>query len=171
SRSRGSNPTLKTFSDKRVRQAINYAIDTDLIINKLVKGKAYRATSWLPLTSPLYDKTMKPYAFDPAKAKQLLTEAGYPNGFEFEWTTSQNESWGLPIVTAVIPMLDKVGIKAKVKQVETAVLAEFIRKGEFQAYVYSMATGPDPQAALKCFYSTTPQSACTSPTFKNADCA
>ena len=77
---------------------------------------------------------MKPYAFDPAKAKQLLAEAGYPNGFEFEWTTSQNESWGLPIVEAIIPMLDKVGIKVKVKQVETAVLAEVIRKGDFQAY-------------------------------------
>ena len=96
----------------------------------------------------------------PPRRRQLLAEAGYPNGFEFEWTTSQNESWGLPIVEAVIPMLDKVGIKAKVKQVETAVLAEVVRKGEFQAYVYSQATGPDPQAALKCFYSKTPQSAC-----------
>jgi len=165
----GMNPNFKPFADKRVRQAINYAIDTDLIINKLVKGKAYRATSWLPLTSPAYDKTLKPYAFDQAKAKALLAEAGYPNGFEFEWTTSQNESWGLPIVEAVIPMLDKVGIKAKVKQVETAVLAEVVRKGEFQAYVYSQATGPDPLAALKCFHSSTPQSACNYTTFKNAD--
>jgi ABC-type transport system substrate-binding protein len=71
---------------------------------------------------------MKPYAFDPAKAKQLLADAGYPAGFEFEWTTSQNESWGLPIVEAVIPMLDKVGIKVKVKQVETAVLAVVVRR-------------------------------------------
>ena len=165
----GMNPSFKPFADKRVRQAINHAIDTDLIISKLVKGKAYRATSWLPLTSPLYDKTMKPYAFDPAKAKQLLADAGYPNGFEFEWTTSPNESWGLPIVEAVIPMLDKVGIKVKVKQVETAVLVEAIRKGDFQAYIYSQATGPDPQAALKCFYSATPQSACNYMSFKNAD--
>ncbi|MES5481205.1 ABC transporter substrate-binding protein [Bradyrhizobium sp. INPA03-11B] len=165
----GMNPAFKPFSDKRVRQAINYAIDADLIINKLVKGKAYRATSWLPLTSPAYDKTMKPYPYDPAKAKQLLAEAGYPSGFEFEWTTSQNESWGLPIVEAAIPMLDKVGIKVKVKQVETAVLAEVIRKGDFQAFIYSQATGPDPQAALKCFHSATPQSACNYTNFKNAE--
>lgn len=163
----GMNPAFKPFADKRVRQAINYAIDTDLIINKLVKGKAYRATSWLPLTSPVYDKALKPYAYDPAKARQLLAEAGYPQGFEFEWTTSQNESWGLPIVTAVIPMLDKVGIKAKVKQVETAVLAEVVRTGDYQAFVYSQATGPDPQAALKCFHSATPQPACNYMNFKN----
>jgi len=165
----GMNPSFKPFSDKRVRQAINYAIDSDLIISKLVKGKAYRATSWLPLTSPAYDKTMKPYPFDPAKAKQLLTDAGYPNGFEFEWTTSPNESWGLPIVEAIIPMLDKVGIKVKVKQVETAVLAEVVRTGDYQAYIYSQSTGPDPQAALKCYYSATPPSACNYTTFKNAD--
>src|SRR5258705_2694402 len=164
----GMNPGFKPFADKRVRQAINHAIDTDLIISKLVKGKAYRATSWLPLTSPFYDKTMKPYAFDPAKAKQLLADAGYPAGFEFEWTTSQNESWGLPIVEAIIPMLGRVGIKVKVKQVETAVLAELARKGDFQAYIYSQSTGSDPQAALKCFYSSTPQSACNYMNFKNA---
>ena len=101
----GMNLDMKQFADKRVRQAINHAIDTDLIIKRLVKDKAYRAVSWLPLTSPAYDKNRKPYAFDPEKAKKLLAEAGYPNGFEFEWTTSQNESWGLPIVEAVIPML------------------------------------------------------------------
>ena len=165
----GMNPAHKPFADKRVRQAINHAIDTDLIIKRLVKDKAYRATSLLPLTSPLYDKNMKPYAFDPDKAKKLLADAGYPNGFEFEWTTSQNESWGLPIVEAVIPMLDKVGIKVKVKQIETAVLNETVRKNEFQAYIWSIATGPDPQAALKCYHSATPVSACNYVSFKNAE--
>ncbi|WP_458423046.1 ABC transporter substrate-binding protein, partial [Pseudomonas aeruginosa] len=43
----GMNPAFKPFADKRVRQAVNYAIDANLIISKLVKGKAYRATSWL----------------------------------------------------------------------------------------------------------------------------
>ena len=73
------NPdSIKPFKDKRVRQAINYAIDANLIISRLVKDKAYRATSWLPLSSPAFDKTMKPYAYDPEKAKKLLAEAGYP---------------------------------------------------------------------------------------------
>jgi peptide/nickel transport system substrate-binding protein len=165
----GMNLEFKPFADKRVRQAINHAIDTDLIIKRLVKDKAYRATAWLPITSPAYDKSRKPYAFDPAKAKQLLTEAGYPDGFEFEWTTSQNESWGLPIVEAVIPMLAKVGIKVKVKQVEVTVLIDLRNKGEFQAYVLSAQSGPDALGALKCFHSATPMTACNYYRFKNAE--
>ena len=165
----GMNPEFKPFSDKRVRQAINHAIDTDLIIKRLVKDKAYRATAWLPLTSPGYDKARKPYAFDPEKAKKLLAEAGYKDGFEFEWTTSQNESWGLPIVEAVIPMLAKVGIKVKVKQVEVSVLIDQIRKGEPQAWILSAQTGPDPLYALKCFHSATPMTACNYFRFKNPE--
>jgi peptide/nickel transport system substrate-binding protein len=165
----GMNPSFKPFSDKRVRQAINHAIDTDLIIRRLVRNKAVRATSWLATSSPAYDPNLKPYAFDPEKAKKLLAEAGYPNGFEFEWTASPNESWGVPIVEAVIPMLERVGIKVKIKPVEATVLAELLRKGEFQAFIYSVQSGPDPLAALKCFHSATPVSACNYVAFKNAE--
>ena len=166
-RSMRMNPSFKPFSDKRVRQAINHAIDTDLIVKRLVKDKAYRATSWLPLSSPSFDKAVKPYAFDPEKAKKLLAEAGYPNGFEFEWTTSQNESWGLPIVEAVIPMLAKVGIKAKPKLIEVTVLTDVIIKGEFEAVISSSLTGPDSLAQLKCFHSKTPRTACNTFGFNN----
>jgi peptide/nickel transport system substrate-binding protein len=161
--------SIKPFKDKRVRQAINYAIDSNLIISRLVKDKAYRATSWLPPSSAAFDKTMKPYPYDPEKAKKLLAEAGYPNGFEFEWTTSQNESWGLPIVEAVIPMLAKVGIKAKPKLVEVTVLTEILMKGDHQTLIASSLTGPDSLAALRCYYSKTPRTACNYTGFNNAD--
>jgi peptide/nickel transport system substrate-binding protein len=165
----GMNPDFKPFTDKRVRQAINHAIDADLIIKRLNKNKAYRATSWLPLSSPAYDKSLKPYAYDPEKAKRLLADAGYSGGFEFEWTATPNESWGVPIVEAVIPMLEKVGIKAKIKPVEGSVLAGIVSKGEYQAYIWSNTSGPDPLGSLKCFHSATPQSACNYTAFKNAE--
>ncbi|WP_441488842.1 ABC transporter substrate-binding protein [Bosea sp. 2RAB26] len=166
-RNMGMNPNFKPFSDKRVRQAINHAIDADLIIKRLVRDKAYRATGWLPLSSPAYDKDMKPYDFNPEKAKKLLTEAGYPDGFEFEWTASPNESWGVPIVEAVIPMLAKVGVKVKIKPVEGSALGGIVSKGDFQAYIWSNTSGPDPLTQMKCFYSQTPQSACNYTTYKN----
>jgi peptide/nickel transport system substrate-binding protein len=159
----------KPFQDKRVRQAFNHAIDTDLIIKRLVKDKAYRATSWLPPSSAAFDKTVKPYAYDPEKAKKLLAEAGYPNGFEFELTTSQNESWGLPIVEAIIPMLAKVGIKLKPKLVEVTVLTEIAMKGEHEAYIGSSLTGPDSLATLRCYYSKTPRTACNYTSFSNPE--
>jgi peptide/nickel transport system substrate-binding protein len=111
---------------------------------------------------------MKPYAYDPEKAKKLLADAGYANGFEFELTTSQNESWGLPIVEAIIPMLAKVGIKLKPKLVEVTVLTEIAMKGEHQAYIASSLTGPDSLATLRCYYSKTPRTACNYTSFDNA---
>ncbi len=160
---------VKPFDDKRVRQAINHAINTKLIVERLARNKAYVATSWLPITVPGFDKDMAPYAFDPAKARALLAEAGLPNGFEFEWTTSQNESWGLPIVEAVIPMLAQVGIKVKTKVVEVAVLTDLALKGEFQAYIGSSQTGPDPLQVLRCYHSATPRTSCNVTGYKNAD--
>lgn len=168
-RNMGMNPNVKPFADKRVRQAINHAIDAELIIKRLVRDKAYRATGWLPLSSPAYDKEMKPYAFDPDKAKKLLTEAGYPDGFEFEWTATPNESWGVPIVEAVIPMLAKVGIKVKIKPIEGSALGGTVAKGDFQAYIWSNTSGPDPLTSMKCFHSATPQSACNYTTYKNPE--
>ena len=159
----------KPFDDKRVRQAINHAINAQVIVERLARNKAYRAVSWLPITVPGFDPEMKPYAYDPAKAKKLLAEAGYPDGFEFEWTTSQNESWGLPIVEAVIPMLAQVGIKVKTKVVEVAVLTDLALKGEFHAYIGSNQTGPDPLQTLRCFHSSTPRTSCNVTGYKNAD--
>jgi len=99
----------------------------------------------------------------------LLTQAGYPDGFEFEWTATPNESWGIPIVEATIPMLAKVGIKVKIKPVEGAALGGIVTKGDFQAYVWSNTSGPDPLTTLKCFHSATPQSACNYTTYKNPE--
>lgn len=125
--------------------------------------------SWLPLSSPAFDKAAKPYPYDPEKAKALLKEAGYPDGFEFELTATQNESWGLTIVEAIIPMLDKVGIKVKAKPVEAAVLSEVVPAGDFQSFMWSLESGPDPMTAMQCFYSKTSQSACNYYKFNNKD--
>lgn len=163
----GMNSSFKPFADKRVRQAVNHAIDADLIIKKMVYDKAYRASGWLPTTSSAFDKNLKPYAYDLALARKLLTEAGYPNGFEFEITASSNESWGSPIAEAFIPMLAKAGIKAKIVPVDGTVLGERVRKGDYQAYLWSNGSGPDPLAALKCFHSATPRSACNYTEFKS----
>src|SRR5258708_32575607 len=90
------DPSFTPFAVKRVRQAFNHAIDTDLIIKRLVKDKAYRAVSWLPLSSPAFDKSFKSYAYDPEKAQKLLAEAGLSYGVEIPLTPNPNQSSRLP---------------------------------------------------------------------------
>lgn len=165
----GFNLDNEVFQDVRVRQAINHAIDSELIIERLARGKAVRAVGYLPVSSPAYDDTAEPYAYDPDKAKELLEEAGVGDGISFEVTGTTSESYGTPIIEAVIPMLAKVGIDVKVKQVENAAMGGVLTSGDFQAFIFSNQTGPDPLEALRCFYSKTSRSACNYTHFNNPD--
>ena len=165
----GFNPKVEAFKDKRVRQAINYAIDKDLIVTKLLKDKAYPAVSWLPVSSPAFDKDAKPYPFDPEKAKALLAEAGYADNLSFSVTAQPNESWGIPIVEAIIPMLARVGVTVTTDPVDGSVFSDKLLADDFQAYIWSNSSGPDPLHYLRCFHSKTPQSACNYVKFSNPE--
>lgn len=153
----GMNLDVKPFDDVRVRQAINYAVDRDLIIKKLLKNKAFLATGWLPTPSSGFDPDRKPYPFDPEKAKALLAEAGLSGGFAFEaWVTSATSSLG--VLQAMTPYLAAVGITVTPKVMEAGVLVEAINKGEAPAWFRSNGTGPDPVSALRSFDSRRPRS-------------
>ncbi len=164
-----STEKVEAFKDVRVRQAINYALNSDLIIQRLARGKAVRATSWLPVGSPAYDDAAVPYAYDPDKARALLKEAGYEGGFEFSITAGPNESWGMPVVEAMIPMLAQVGVTLKARPVESAALSGHVTSGDFEAYMWSNLTGPDPLTVLRCYYSQTPQSSCNYTKYSNPE--
>lgn len=115
----GLNTFRKPFDDVRVRQAMNYAVDVDSIIKDLWGGHAYRTPSILSRDWFGYDPEQKPYAYDPAKARALLTEAGYPKGFEVPFSTAAGR-YQLDVETAqaVSGYLAKIGVSAKVELVE-----------------------------------------------------
>jgi len=75
------NTTVKPFDNVKVRQALNYAIDKQHVI-QLLNGRATVANQVLPPLMPGYDKTYTGYDYNPDKAKALLKEAGFENGFE-----------------------------------------------------------------------------------------
>ena len=75
------NVTQKPFDNVKVRQALNYAIDKGRIV-QLLNGRATAANQILPPLMPGYDKNYTGYEYNPDKARQLLTDAGFPNGFE-----------------------------------------------------------------------------------------
>ena len=101
----------KPFDDKRVRRAINHAIDKTRIV-RLINGRAEPANQILPPGMPGYDPAYKGYDYDPAKARALLKEAGHPDGFA---TTllANNTDPNPRIVQAIQQDLAAVGIKAE----------------------------------------------------------
>jgi peptide/nickel transport system substrate-binding protein/oligopeptide transport system substrate-binding protein len=125
----GINTTRGPLTDRRVRQAINYAVDTDRIIERLVSGRGTHAAGVIPPILGGYDRARKPYAYDPAKAKQLLAAAGHPNGIDIELWSSTVPLY-LTIAQTVQAYLNAVGIRVKLVQREAAAARGAARKGQ-----------------------------------------
>ncbi len=102
-------------ADKRVRQALNYAVDVESIINNILGGYGTRIAVTLTPLDFGYDPDLQPYPYDPEKARQLLTEAGYPDGFEITFDAPKGRyPKDAEVAQAIAGQLEKVGIKAKV---------------------------------------------------------
>ena len=76
----GFNTQMKPFDDRRVRQAFNYAVNKEAIVREITRMGHLPATGALPPGMPGYDPDLQGYDYNPAKAKRLLAEAGYPDG-------------------------------------------------------------------------------------------
>ena len=121
---RETDPTTgnpNPFLDKRVRQAMSYSIDRDAIIDKVLNGVGERVAV-LFLGDVGYDPELKPYPYDPNKAKQLLAQAGYPNGFDatFYGLLGERIPLSKEVGEAVANYTTAVGIRIKVVNEEYA---------------------------------------------------
>jgi len=125
----GINTTRGPLADPRVRQAINYAIDVNRIIERLVGGRGTHAAGVVPPALGGFDSARAPYPFDPAKAKQLLAAAGHPNGIDIELWTSVTPIY-LRIAETIQAYLNAVGIRTKIVQRESAASRAAARKGQ-----------------------------------------
>jgi peptide/nickel transport system substrate-binding protein len=114
-----SNDPKTPFHDRRVRLALNYALDTNSLIKNVLHGVGAPLSSYI---SSFYsigtDKNLKPYEYNPAKAKQLLKEAGYPKGFE----TSLYSPSDMPkdIAETIAAYWSQVGIQTKIQRIDYA---------------------------------------------------
>jgi peptide/nickel transport system substrate-binding protein len=115
------------MADRRVREALNYAVDKEAVIKNVMNGYG-AVVQRQPLTRGTlgYDPNLKAYPYDPAKAKQLLAEAGYPNGFEvrFQHSIGFILNDGL-LAQAIQGYLADVGVKAKLEGLEYAVFRDW----------------------------------------------
>lgn len=122
------NTNYEPLSDVRVRQALNYAFDQEEYCKVMYSGAATPATSVLPAIVPGY-KEQTPYEVDVDKAKSLLEEAGYADGFEVTiiGDNSTQETKGM---TFVMQQLEKIGVTVNVQPNEAATNAELAAASE-----------------------------------------
>ena len=107
------NVRMKPFDNVKVRQAVNVAINKKRVC-QIVNNRAIPANQPLPPAMPGYDKAYKGYPYDPGKAKTLLAEAGYPQGFTTE-LFANNTDPNPRIAQAIQRDLAEIGIKAEIK--------------------------------------------------------
>jgi len=113
------------LKNKKVRQALNYAIDRKSIIDSILSGAGVPNAVAITKYHFGFDPTLKPYTYDPAKAKKLLAEAGYPNGFKVEFLSpSGRYVMDKEIAEAVAKMLNAIGVQTEFKVMEWGTLVQ-----------------------------------------------
>ncbi|MBK9703182.1 MAG: glutathione ABC transporter substrate-binding protein GsiB [Betaproteobacteria bacterium] len=117
------NVQHKPFDNPKVRQAINYAINKEALAKVAFNGFAFPAEGATPGGVAYHVKT-GPWPYDVAKAKALLAEAGYPNGFETELWSAYNHSTAQKVIQFLQQQLAQVGIKAKILALEAGTRVE-----------------------------------------------
>lgn len=130
------------LQDPRVRQALNYAIDKNKIVDGVLDGYA---TPIATISTPEYegyDASISAYPYDPAKAKKLLEDAGYGNGFSIDFSATNATLNGVDVVQAIADQLSKVNIKCNVIQEEPNQQRDKISSGQVAPLYITGIGGP-----------------------------
>ncbi len=115
------NGTQPPTADKRVRQAMHYALDVDSIVKNLYAGQGKPFSGGLADTDFGYNPALKPYPHDPARAKRLLAEAGHASGIDLAlYAGSGTMVNDKQLLEAIADMWSQVGIRARVEMMEMA---------------------------------------------------
>ena len=146
------NRTMGPLADVRVRQAISHALDRKALVQGIYNGNAVPLYAQIPphLTE-LYDPNYVKFAYDTAKAKKLLTEAGYPDGFKMPgptvWYSGER---GLPLANVVKDMMGKVGIELELQLLpgRDAYQGHFLQ-GKTPMIILSISCPEDPRSVLQ----------------------
>lgn len=153
----GYNLNRPLFQDKRVRQALSYAINKQELIDGVLLGYGTVATGPYKPDTWVYNSAVPKYSYDPEKARQLLAEAGWQDtdgngildkdGKELAFTIVTNQGNDLRSKTGEIIQrrFKEVGVAVKLRIIEWATfLKEFINPGNFDATILGWTGGPEP---------------------------
>lgn len=171
----------KPFNDPKVREALQYAIDREGMCKSLLNGLCTPASQLMYKGHPWYnDQVGDKYKYDPAKAKQMLAEAGYPNGFKitFPYTTGgSGNMWPGPMMELLQRNFKDVGVDLEIVPMEWNTLITTIRAGfadkDMRAKYQGMWSSPATNAPVSLLaYSSTripPAGCCNTATYASPE--
>src|SRR5450830_116519 len=123
------NMLQKPYDNLKVRQAINYAINKEALAKVAFGGYAFPAEGVVP-QGVKYAHKIAPWPYDPKKARELLKEAGYPNGFESVLWSAYNHTTAQKVIQFVQQQLSQVGIKVQVQALEAGQRVERVESAQ-----------------------------------------
>lgn len=155
------NCSAKPFDDKRVRQALHYALDTDAIVKTALQGYGSAAKSYLDEANKDYQQAATVYGYDPAKAKALLAEAGVSN-LSFELVTT-NTAFIVDVAPLMVDQWKQIGVQASINTAPSASVYApapdgLVAKDGFRVLAASgdpSIFGPDADLLMRWFFTGT----------------
>lgn len=137
----GMNMRRPPFDDVRVRQALNYAIDRDALIENVLNGAATKAIGPEATSIPGASSDLPTFEYNPQKAKQLLAEAGYPNGLDITFVSPFGRyNMDKQVAEAIQAQLAEVGIRAELRVLDWSIFQNVLREGK-EADLYLAGKG------------------------------
>jgi peptide/nickel transport system substrate-binding protein len=132
-----SNDPDDPFYDVNVRRAVSHAINVDEIIDTLFFGYGIKSTQWGTPDSEFYNPDVTGNPYDVEKAKELLTEAGYPDGFKTKLTTFSGATYS-DISQIIIEQLAQIGIEVEFRPIEGSAVVQYIGDWEEGMFLHPM---------------------------------
>ena len=138
-----------TYPDPKVREAIALSIDRAAICDSILHGTATVPTSYIPEGVIGHDDSLTEFEYNPERAKELLTEAGYPDGIDLRVTVNTKYAGNVAIATAFQEQAKEAGINVEVEQVDSAAWSDMKASGGVDCGISNWYVDyPDPESML-----------------------
>jgi peptide/nickel transport system substrate-binding protein len=133
----GMNSKMKPLNNVKVRQAISYAVPYKTILSQVLQGYGRQLTSPIPFGTPTHTDKYFVYNTNVDKAKQLLKEAGYPNGFNITLDVASGVDEGQETAVWVQQALGQIGIKVQIQQLPGANFTSRLQKHQLGFFFFN----------------------------------